>query len=61
MSDLRGSGSIEQDADIIIFIHKNKKDDNEYKLIVAKRRDGATGFIKTIFFPEKMRFGELIN
>ena len=59
MSDLRGSGSIEQDADIIIFLHKNKE--NKYKIIVAKRRDGAIGFVPMLFFPEIMRFGELDN
>jgi replicative DNA helicase len=47
LSDLRDSGSIEQDADIVIFLHnKNEKKeilDNERKFYIAKQRNGAIG------------------
>jgi replicative DNA helicase len=63
LSDLRGSGSIEQDADSVIFIHRvdgndgSKKDEcRKIKIIVAKNRFGPTGFALMNFFPAKMRF-----
>ncbi|MSQ85217.1 MAG: replicative DNA helicase [Myxococcales bacterium] len=62
MSDLRGSGSIEQDADIIWFIHRehyydNTKDENLAELIVAKYRSGETGSIKLHFEGRLTKFG----
>jgi len=52
MSDLRESGAIEQDADIILFIHKPSeaeiaggKPDDVYKLIIAKHRNGELGTV----------------
>lgn len=46
LSDLRDSGAIEQDADIVIFIHrKGEGQDATYELIVAKHRGGKTGTI----------------
>lgn len=46
LSDLRDSGAIEQDADIVIFIHrKGEGEDAKYELIVAKHRGGKTGII----------------
>jgi replicative DNA helicase len=46
LSDLRDSGAIEQDADIVIFIHrKGEGQDASYELIVAKHRGGKTGTI----------------
>jgi replicative DNA helicase len=63
LSDLRGSGSIEQDADAVIFIHRtdtgdgSKNDECRHiKVIVAKNRFGPTGFASMNFFPSKMRF-----
>ncbi|MER2047281.1 MAG: DnaB-like helicase C-terminal domain-containing protein [Solibacillus sp.] len=51
MSDIRDSGSVEQDADIIMFIYRDayySKDDNnrEMELIIAKNRNGGVGTIK---------------
>ncbi len=43
MSDLRDSGSIEQDADNIIFIHRKAEEPSVAKIIVAKQRNGAPG------------------
>jgi replicative DNA helicase len=50
LHDLRESGSIEQDADNVIFLHVPKDTDEttdcfDIKIIVAKQRNGATGFI----------------
>jgi len=63
LSDLRGSGSIEQDADAVIFIHRTDTGDGSktdecrrIKVIVAKNRFGPTGFASMNFFPSKMRF-----
>jgi replicative DNA helicase len=63
LSDLRGSGSIEQDADAVIFIHRtdagegSKNDEcRRIKVIVAKNRFGPTGSASMNFFPAKMRF-----
>jgi replicative DNA helicase len=69
MSDLRESGAIEQDADIIIFIYRdevyNKSPDNPLKgtakIIVSKNRNGRIGDA-TLSFDEKLtRFGNLAN
>jgi len=49
LSDLRESGAIEQDADIVIFIHRDKDNpelQNEAELIISKHRSGNTGEIK---------------
>ena len=63
LSDLRGSGSIEQDADAVLFIHRvdggegSKNDEcRRIKVIVAKNRFGPTGSASMNFFPAKMRF-----
>lgn len=54
LSDLRESGSIEQDADAIMFLYRNsyydKEDDSdELEIIVAKHRDGPTGTVKVYY------------
>ena len=65
LSDLRESGSIEQDADIVIFIHREElyKRDTERKniadVIVAKHRNGPIGDIALRFFPAQTRFADL--
>jgi len=63
LSDLRDSGSIEQDADIVLFLyregmHKEDVDKNATRLIVAKNRNGPVGEIELIFNPEQTSFRE---
>lgn len=63
LNQLRGSGSIEQDADVVMFLHRDrlKSDDQENpvqdaKLIVAKQRNGATGDVEILFLPSYTKF-----
>ncbi|HIH2763371.1 MAG TPA: replicative DNA helicase [Candidatus Azoamicus sp.] len=62
MSDLRESGAIEQDSDLIIFIYrdnvynKNNKETNDSEIIIAKQRNGPTGKIHLKFLPEFCKF-----
>ena len=65
LSDLRDSGTIEQDADVVIFLYrdayydKNSLKGNITELIVAKNRDGKTGMVEVLFQPECLRFVNL--
>jgi len=68
LSDLRESGAIEQDADVVIFLHRpdigeeeteKEEEDNkpvEYEIIVAKQRNGPTGERKVYFFKNFTKF-----
>lgn len=64
LSDLRDSGSIEQDADIVMFLHReNKGDDVSFgiepvELLIEKHRNGPTGDVKLDFNGSKMTFTE---
>jgi replicative DNA helicase len=65
LSDLRESGSIEQDADIVMFIYREAyynpetERENVTDLIIAKHRNGPTGRIELYFHPERLRFMSL--
>jgi replicative DNA helicase len=66
LSDLRESGSIEQDADVVMFIYRHEyyhPEDQERKgiaeVIVAKHRAGSTGPVEVTFQPEFTRFANL--
>lgn len=68
LSDLRESGSIEQDADMVMFLHRpdyyaqNREDfvpTNITELIIAKHRHGPVGKIELYFHPELLRFMSL--
>jgi replicative DNA helicase len=62
MSDLRESGAIEQDADVIMLLHReeyfNQTEENAglAQLIIAKQRNGPTGELTLRFFRNYMRF-----
>lgn len=65
LSDLRESGSIEQDADLVAFLYRedyyNPETDRQHiaDLIIAKHRNGPTGRIEFYFHPEKLKFVSL--
>lgn len=62
LSDLRDSGSIEQDADVVMFIHREDRykdhDERDYiaQILIEKHRNGATGDVKLKFVPERTTF-----
>ena len=60
LAQLRGSGSIEQDADVVMFLHRDRLKDEvvaqDAKIILAKQRNGATGDIDIIFLPAYSKF-----
>lgn len=66
LSDLRESGSIEQDADIVLFIHRddyyetNAEKRNLAEVIFAKHRAGSTGSINLAWFPNYTKFDNSI-
>lgn len=58
LSDLRGSGAIEQNADIVLLLHRKEREDKDAVLNIAKHRNGATGFIELLFDGERLKFTE---
>lgn len=67
LSHLRESGAIEQDADVVVFLHRKRDESKEQnleanrvgvdaKLIVEKNRQGKTGIVDLKFFPSLMEF-----
>jgi len=66
LSDLRESGSIEQDADVVAFIHREEYYDRENQdikgqaeIIIAKQRNGPTGTVKLAYLADFTRFENL--
>ncbi|MGF7183563.1 replicative DNA helicase [Tunturiibacter psychrotolerans] len=66
LSDLRESGSIEQDADVVCFIHREEYYDRENEdlkgkaeIIIAKQRNGPTGSIQLAYLADYTRFENL--
>ena len=67
LAQLRGSGSIEQDADVVMFLHRDRKslDENnavqDAKLIVAKQRNGMTGDVELMFLAGYTKFESAVK
>lgn len=65
LNDLRDSGAIEQDADVIMFLHReeyydpNTEDKNIAEVIVAKQRNGPLGTVKLAWLGQYTRFASL--
>ena len=63
LSDLRESGNIEQDADVVTFIYRESKydeeaDPGEAELIIAKHRNGPTGMVPVVFLEQYPKFAD---
>ena len=67
LSDLRESGSIEQDADLVLMIYRDEyynpetEDKGITEIIVTKHRNGPVGTVKLLFEPQYTRFRNLAN
>lgn len=67
LSDLRESGNIEQDADLVLFLYRdeyydeNSPDKGVAEVIAAKNRHGSTGTTRLAFVGERVTFGELAH
>ena len=67
LSDLRESGAIEQDADVVLFIYRDElynrdsPDKGTAEIIVGKQRNGPVGDCKLAFIQNYTRFGSLAS
>jgi len=67
LADLRESGSIEQDADVVLFIWReelrsqNPQDAGKAELIIGKQRSGPTGTVNLVFLPKITKFADATN
>jgi replicative DNA helicase len=65
LADLRESGSIEQDADVVIFLYRDEvynpetADIGMSEVIVAKNRNGPTGTVRLAWLPKTTRFANM--
>jgi len=64
LSDLRESGALEQDSDVILFLYRARvyredvppEEENIAEVIIGKQRNGPTGTVKVVFLPQYARF-----
>lgn len=57
LADLRESGAIEQDADVVMFLYREDAENiKDVTIDIAKHRNGPTGEIKLVFVPERVKF-----
>ena len=56
LSDLRESGSLEQDADTVLMLHRPDPSGNLMEVEVAKNRNGPTGEVRLMWVPQYMMF-----
>ena len=62
LSDLRESGAIEQDADVVLFLYRDEyynpetEKRNVGEVIIAKHRNGPTGVVELTFLPQFTKF-----
>jgi replicative DNA helicase len=67
LDDLGGLGSVKQDADVILMLYREemyRKDqgvEGATELIVAKNRNGPTGFVDLFFYPQWLRFVDMLD
>ena len=61
LSELRESGNIEQDADVVIFPHRPNMKEGKVELIIAKNRDGSIGFKKLFFNAPRLTFASMTD
>jgi replicative DNA helicase len=69
LSDLRESGALEQDSDLILFLYRHKvykddlppEEDNIAEVIIGKQRNGPIGTVKVVFLPQYARFENIAD
>jgi replicative DNA helicase len=67
LSDLRESGAIEQDADVVMFLYRDEyynpetEAKNQGELIIAKQRNGPTGTVNLVWMGQYTKFASMNN